>query len=160
MFDDIPEIVISPDDYDWSTFDRDEFKAWLEAEAPGVYPQYVDLWLRAVEHRYAWKSGRAHSWESPRDLVCHYWDIFGPYAWIDKRGNIFPATYASHDRVCEIIIGADPVDVEKTHARMSQHLRSCEEAWQYVHRPSRKMQQAVYEYVAQHPKQFPFLREI
>lgn len=157
---DIPEIDITPDDYDWSTFDRDAFKTWLETDAPGVLPQHVDLWLRAVDHRFAWKSGRAYSWDSPQRLVSTYWDIFGPCAWIGQKGEIYPCDYASHDRVCEIIIGDRPGEVEKTHARLSQYVGTCESTWQYVHRPSRKMQNTVIKYMQDHRDYFTHCRDI
>ena len=158
MFDDIPEILIAPDDYDWSSFDLEKFKAWLIDEAPGVYPQHVPLWLRAVEHRYAWTCGRMMSYEGRERLVYSFNDIFGVYAWVGPRGEIYPATYASHDRVCEIIIGMCPSEAEKKYARVTQHIYNCEDTWQYVERPTTKMKNAVIDYVTNHQGAFPSLR--
>jgi hypothetical protein len=134
--DDIEEIIITPDDYDWSTFDLAHFKAWISLEAPSGQTPYIDLWVKAVEHRNAWKAGVAKAWESPYDLVRAHDDIWGPFAWIGPKGETYPASFASHDIVCDIIIGADVSEVEKTHCRVSQLAHTVEETWKYVTQPT------------------------
>lgn len=159
--DDFDNDFMSPKPYDWSTFDPGAFEQCLRQPGRILAEWEVPFWLRATDHRHAWACHRMYDYQSPEDMVNVHHDIMaGVCAWVSPDGELYPASYAAHDVVAEVIIGEMVHAVEKTHARVSVMATSTEDFFGYVERPTHAQRRAVLEHVNRNLHHFGRLRDI
>lgn len=153
-------LLIEPPVYDWSTYDPAAFETWLRLPGCLINEWEVPFWLRAAEHRYAWKCFRMLDYQTPQDMVNSCRTIMsGECAWVSPQGDIFPVAYSCHDEVAEVIIGQPVGEIEKTHARISTLGRSMDNFLGYVEKPTLKQRRAVDKFVGQNLIHFRNLKD-
>ena len=159
LFDEYAGIDGDPAAYDWSTFDMEATKAWFLSEGPGYNENWPAFEL-ALTHRNAWTVGAVEPWITPERFIGLYWDVpGGPCAWINKKGEVFSCHYATHEKFAILFLGSSEYELEKTHARVTTHICTMEEAWDNVYRPSKKMKDAVFDFITANSRAYGFLSQ-